>query len=123
VIESYSAKTRGNLQAALDEAHNTFSVEDILLAVESGTYQLWEEKDSVIVTEILTYPQAKVLNFILAAGDLPTLSRMFIVLEHWGSDVEGCRIAATTGRMGWTRSFLTKEQGWKATHVVLTKEI
>jgi hypothetical protein len=117
--ESYS----GKIQSALDEAGNTLSVEDVLRAVDEGRYQLWAHEDSVVVTEILEYPQAKVLNFLLAAGSSPTLSKMCPVLEAWGSEVEGCRLAATTGRRGWERSFLTKEHGWKATHVVLTKEL
>jgi hypothetical protein len=118
-----SSSVKDLIQFALDESGNTFSIEDVLAAVESGQFQLWREENSLVVTEILSYPQARVLTFLLAAGDLPTISRMIPVLEHWGSEVEGCRLAATTGRLGWSRSFLTKEQGWKATHVVLTKDI
>jgi len=118
-----SSSDKALIQAALDESGNLFSVEDVLDLVERGQYQLWQDGDSVVVTEVIVLPQAKVLNFLLAAGSIPTLSRMVPVLENWGSIVEGCTLAATTGRRGWERSFLTKEQGWKANHVVLTKAL
>lgn len=110
------------VQAALNEAGNTLSFDDVRRGVSEGRYQFWPDADSVVVTEVLDYPQAKVLHFLLAAGDLPTLERMFPAIEAWG-ETQGCRYAAATGRRGWERSFMTKHQGWKATHVVLSKEL
>ena len=63
-----------------------------------------------------------VLHFLVAAGDLSVLERMYPAIEAWGKS-KGCTKASCIGRRGWARTFLTKEQGWKETHVVMTKEL
>lgn len=113
---------RGQIEAALGYAGGTHTFEDIRAAVEAGDLQYWPGVRSVIITEIIQYPQKRALNFFLAGGDLAELEAMYPLIEEWGK-TRGCVVAVMTGRRGWERSFLTRKEGWKPTLVVLEKEL
>ncbi len=106
---------------ALDRAWG-YALDDVRTAVESGKMQLWPGQESAIITQILDLSLGRELYFFLAAGDMDEVQRLYKIVIAWGRS-KGCKHALFVGRRGWERSFLTKEEGWKAEQVVYEKEI
>lgn len=117
-IEDY----RVQIEAALRYCAGTHTFSDVCHSVQAGRLQFWPGPRSVIITEIIEYPQRKVLHFFLAGGVMTEIEAMVPGVEAWGES-QGCTAAMTTGRPGWERTFLTKQQGWASTHVVFQKEL
>lgn len=113
---------RSQIEAALKYADDSHSFEDIVRGIEDGQLQFWPGPNSVIITEILTYPNYRALNFFLAGGDITELEAMYTPIEDW-AQARGCDRAILTGRKGWERSFLTKTQGWRSTLTVYEKKL
>ena len=98
-------------------------VEDFHTALTKREMQLWIAYHSQIVatmiTQIVPYPQKKILRIIAIAGDdmdqwLPNLPQV----EQWAASI-GCSALECWGRKGWLRVL----QDWKCSYHVLTKEI
>lgn len=111
-----------HLDRALAYAKHSHTVEDVRAAVERGDAQLWPGVQSVIITEIVQMPQWRELRFWLAAGDMTELRAMYPVVEEFGRRT-GCQYCTMTGRDGWARSFLTKDEGWTAEATLYMKEL
>jgi hypothetical protein len=112
---------RREIEAALQYSGGTHSFDDVVALVHEGRLQYWPAPHSVIVTEIIQYPQYRALNFFLAGGQLPELEVMEPLILDWGRQ-QGCKVACLTGRKGWERTFLTR-QGWRPSLVVLEKQL
>lgn len=112
---------RPHIEAALKYADDSHSYEDIVRGVEDGQLQFWPGPNSVIITEIVTYPNYRSLNFFLAGGDIDELEAMYTPIEDWAQE-RGCDRAILTGRKGWERSFLTAKQGWHSKLTVYEKK-
>jgi hypothetical protein len=112
---------RRHIEAALKYADDSHSFEDIVAGVEAGQLQFWPGPNSVIITEILTYPNYRALNFFLAGGDIRELETMYTPIEGWAQE-RGCDRAVLTGRKGWERTFLTAKQGWQPKLTVYEKK-
>lgn len=115
------ARYQAVIEAALQYSGGTHTFEDIQAGVEKGSLQFWSGPASAVITEIVTFPRTKALNFFLAGGSLAELRAMYPVLLQWGKD-QGCTTAVFTGRPGWERTFL-KDEGWKPTLTVFEKEL
>lgn len=113
---------KSQIEAALQYAGGTHVFDDVQHAVEKGELQFWPGTRSVILTEIQDTPQQRILNFFLAGGNSVELEAMLPLVEEWGRSIGATR-ATLYGRKGWGKSFLTKNQGWKETLVVLEKEL
>ena len=109
------------MAAALEYAGGSHAVEDIAEGIRRGHFQLWPGLDSVIVTEIIVYPQLKDLHFFLAGGDLDELRLMRPLIEQWGKNM-GCTRVSLAGREGWSKTFL-RDEGYKPKWFVLSKDL
>ena len=114
-------RLRHHVAAALEYSGGSHSVEDIAEGIEKGHFQFWPALDSVIVTEIIVYPQLKDLHFFLAGGDLDELRLMQPIIESWGKS-EGCSRVSLAGRKGWERSFL-RDRGYEPKWFVMCKDL
>jgi hypothetical protein len=102
---------RQYIEAALEYADGAYTFDEVVAMVESGRLQYWPGPSSAVVTEILSYPRKKVLNFFLAGGNLPEIEAMYPGIHHWGRS-QGCTHAAMFARPGWARSFVTRTAGY-----------
>lgn len=96
-------------QRALAVAGGTHTGDDIMRACEEGRMQSWMNNDSLIVTEVLIFPQANVLSIVLAVGVLEDVLAMVPALDAFGRE-HGCKAIRMQGRKGWER--VLPEQGW-----------
>ena len=113
---------REQIEAALGYAGGTHTFEDVRAGVEAGTLLYWPGVRSAVITEIIQYPQRRVLNFFLAGGDLAELEAMYPIIMQYGR-AQGCSSAVLSGRKGWERSFFVRTEGWTPTLVVLEKQL
>lgn len=95
------------IAAALDNqtdrtGFTTHTLADVLAQIEAGEAQLWGFDRSAAVTEIIEYPQAKVLHFWLCGGEWTDLETHLADVSAWGK-ARGCEYATTAGRRGWDR--------------------
>ena len=68
-IQDELLKCRGWIQSALEKGGDTHDFVDIVDKVMSGHMQLWSGANGCAVTEILVYPNKKILHVFLAGGD------------------------------------------------------
>ena len=114
-------RLRHHVAAALEYSGGTHKVEDIAEGIRRGQFQLWSGKNSVVVTEIIVYPQLKDLHYFLAGGDLDELRLMRPIIESWGKEI-GCSRVSLAGRKGWERTFL-KGEGYEPKWFILCKDL
>ena len=108
------------LQDALDVGGNTHSFIDIAEKVVSGHMQIWAAEKGCIVTEIIVYPNKKVLHVFLAGGKLEQITDMEDHVIKWAK-TQGCLEMSLAGRLGWKK--VLKNRGWEEKSVILQKEI
>lgn len=81
----------------------THSIEDVEAMVADGDAQLWQGEKSAAVTEIVNFPQAKVLHLWLCGGDLREITEVMLPKAEAFARAEGCNRLTTAGRIGWDR--------------------
>ena len=88
------------LLRALAIGGNTHGPEDIARLVDEGRMQSWTKGDSFVVTEIVEYPRKKVMNVVIAVGDLQEVLSLIPAIADFGKD-HGCESMRMQGRRGW----------------------
>ena len=106
------------LEAALYYSNGTHTIDDVLETVQRGDAQFWHYPDAAVVTEIMDYPQKRVLRYWLAVGNLKSLLNVEPSIRHW-SQLWGCVGIEIIGRKGWHRVL----KGFKQTGIILAKDM
>ena len=111
------------IQSALNKGGDTHNFKDIVDGVISGHMQLWLGVNGCAVTEIVVYPNKKVLHVFLAGGDqgqgIKQITDLHDDAMAWGKQ-QGCVGMTVTGRKGWKRVLQSK--GWTEQFTTLLKE-
>jgi len=98
----YFKKFEHLLLNALEYGNGTHSLEDVAMALDKDEMQLWAGRNTVLVTEILTHPQKKIIHVFLAAGNLEEVFEILPYVEKHGKN-EGCSEMSMAGRVGWEK--------------------
>lgn len=109
------------IEAALEHAHGTHTLQDVADLIAAGNAQLWPGKRSAVVTEICQSPRMRYMNIWLAGGELDELEDITPCLEAWGMSAQ-CERVTLCGRRGWERTFL-KDRGYAPQSVVFAKDL
>jgi len=116
-------KARDWIESALIKGGNTHNFKDIVDGVISGHMQLWMGANGCAVTEIVVYPNKKVLHVFLAGGDkghgIKQITDMHDDAVAWGK-AQGCTGMSVAGRKGWKK--VLEDKGWKQQFTTLAKE-
>jgi vacuolar-type H+-ATPase subunit B/Vma2 len=83
---------------------------DLVSDVIAGKKQMFCLNDSIAVTQISLYPRAKVLEVIVAVGDLDELRELHEKLLEFAAEV-GATVVQAYGRRGWIPD--AAKRGWK----------
>jgi hypothetical protein len=110
------ARCRPWLEAALAHDIGTHSIDDVRADIESGRAQLWPGVNAAMVTNIETYPHAKVCRGWLSGGDLAEIVATEPKVRDWATR-QGCGAVMIVGRRGWARVF----PGYRETHAIVTR--
>lgn len=106
------------LQPALDRDGNKHNFEDIYLSVLKGDMQLWQGPRGAAITQVIDFPNARVLHVLLAGGAMQQILDFEESAAAWGRSI-GCTSMTLNGRMGWQR-ILT---GWDTTSVMMERPL
>jgi len=96
-------RCRGWIEAALEYAGGTHTIEDIEAGLTSGQFTFWPGQRCAIVTELNVYPRFKALNIFLVGGDLQEILEMEPHICAWAK-AHGCERVYQIGRPGWKRA-------------------
>ena len=111
------------IESALKKGGNTHDFVDIVDGVMSGHMQLWMGKNGCAVTEIVVYPNKKVLHVFLAGGNkgygIKQITDMHDDAMAWGKQ-QGCDGMTVAGRKGWKK--VLQSRGWSEQFTTLLKE-
>lgn len=118
--QGLSAGVAARLQRALDHAGNTHTIDDVLAAIERRDAQVWTAPNSLIVTELVSYPRLTSLRYWLGAGDLHEVLSLHPEIETWARR-NGCTRAEGLGRRGWER--VMGNRGWRHAGAWMVKDL
>ena len=111
------------IESALNKGGDTHNFKNVVDGVTSGHMQLWLGANGCAVTEIVVYPNKKVLHVFLAGGDqgqgIEQITDMHDDAVAWGKS-EGCIGMTVTGRRGWKK--VLEPRGWTEQFTTLIKE-
>jgi hypothetical protein len=108
---------RHHIEAALAHGGDTHTFDDVAAMIMDGRLQLWHGPNGCAVTEIIVYPQKKVLHCFLAGGEMAQILDMIESAVAWGK-TQGCVALTLSGRLGWGK--VLAKHGFKP--VLLTME-
>ena len=109
------------IQSALGKGGDTHDFKDIVDGVLSGHMQLWVGSNGCAITEIVVYPNKKVLHVFLAGGDKGHGIKQITDMhdDTWGK-AQGCDGMTIAGRKGWKK--VLESRGWSEQNTTLLKE-
>lgn len=112
--------SRHHLQAALDRGHGEMALTDVLDRLLDGDLQLWSSPEYAAVTEVINYPQKRVVLVHLAGGSMEG------VVGDEGDLVKFAQAVGATGikiigRRGWVKALA--DRGYHESSVSLFKEV
>ena len=109
------------IEKAAKYTYGRYTTSNIYDIVKDGDYQLWvafeaETFKGAVVTNIMNYPQKKILCMQFCGGEELKLWKqpMLDLLKRFARDL-GCEGIESTGRPGWAKIF--QNDGYKATWV------
>ena len=112
-------------EKALAQGGGTHTIDDVLARLRERKAECFASPsgDSVVVTEVLQFPQLRACNYWVVAGNLFECAEMQPAIDAWAIG-EGCSVAIATGRMGWLRlSQRPFGDPWKAVGVKFIKPL
>ena len=122
-LEEELIRCKDWIQSALNKGGDTHDFKDIVDGIMSGNFQLWLGANGCAVTEIVVYPNKKVLHVFLAGGDqgqgIEQITDMHDDAMAWGKQ-QGCDGMTVAGRRGWKKVLASR--GWKEQFTTLLKE-
>ncbi len=108
-----------------EQTEGEFEPDDYLESLARGHMQLWlatEDKEIIIsmITQIIPYPQKKVLRVIALAGkNFKEVHDNFIDILETFAIRSGCSSLELWGRKGWKKML----PDWDSKYIVFTKDL
>ena len=106
------------ITSALEYSGGTHTYKDVVDGVLTGRYQLWPGERGCCVTEIVRYPQRKVLHIFLAGGELQEILSMELAVSEFGK-MHGCDRMTLAGRPGWKKAL----PEWRQDFIVMGRDL
>jgi hypothetical protein len=117
------AEKARRFERALAHAGNTHTAADVLDRVREGRARCWPSGDSIVITEVLVFPRARVCNYWIGVGNLRECSELQPEIDAWAVE-QGCSVATATARMGWLRVIKTPlGEGWRPAGIKYVKDL
>jgi hypothetical protein len=98
------------LERVLDRMGGLYTVQDILTAIAVNRMQSFVEGDSWAVTQVVDFPRARVLEILVALGDLNDCRILHDRILKYAEE-NGVGLVWAYGRRGWLSD--AKSHGWK----------
>ena len=106
----------------LERMGSVYTLEDILEQLADGRMQSFAHGNSMLLTDISTYPRGKALNFVAAVGDLDDWRPIHDAAVSFAGKHDISVIRAY-GRRGWMP--FIRDHGWRSltTNHVYVKDL
>jgi hypothetical protein len=108
------------LDRALQEAHECFTVQDILTNIRDGSMQSFAVGDTWAVTQIIDFPRRRVLDVFMLVGNMEDFDGIHEKVENFAREIGATAIRAF-GREGF--GSFADANGWKSTQRIYYKEL
>lgn len=108
------------IKKALHYAGDYHSWDDVVEGLEKGAYQIFDNDDGAVITEIIQLPKGRYLNVWIAGGRLPGIMETVPKMEKLAR-AEGCKQLVAFGRRGWAK--VLPKYGWKEIGVVFARDV
>lgn len=108
------------IEGALEYSGGTHTFKDIVDGILSQQYQFWPAERGCAITEIVVFPQKKVLHIFLAGGEMDQIVDMDDSAVYFAKS-QGCDSVTIAGRRGWKR--VLSEKGYSEYFTTLAKDI
>lgn len=95
-------KVEAWISEAIDQNQGDENLLDVLIAIARGHYGLWMDAHFACVTQLVTYPQQRVLTLLYIGGELDHILAMFDWAKEWCKQNK-VDVLRTYGRPGWER--------------------
>ena len=109
---------RKHIEAALEYSGGTHTFDDVAKMIYEGRLQIWPAPRGCAITEIVDYPQKRVLHCFAAAGEMDQILDMIDSAIAWGK-TQGCTSLTLSGRLGWQR--VLDKHGFKPVMVTMER--
>ena len=109
-----------DIREALCYGTNSHTFDYVCARVLSGSADLYEFPNSVIIMEKSVYPNHSVYHGFIAAGDLQEILDAHPLIEEEAKK-RGCEYLSIAGRKGWEKPM--KKYGWKHSLTIMKKEL
>lgn len=106
------------IEAALEYAGGSHTIEDVRELVEAGKVLLLTGENSALVVEIVQQPRLSVFHVWLAGGDLAELLAIEKTFDAMARTL-GCSKISISGRAGWERVL----RNYSRAHVELVRNV
>lgn len=108
------------IEKALALMGNTHSFKDVLSLIEDGFMQSFAVGETWAITQILDFPQKRVCEIFILAGELGQIEEVMAEVEAYAR-AKGCQIMRGYGRAGWAH--YTRPRGWTDDTRIYLKEL
>ena len=105
------------INRALAKGSGTHTYDDIAEDIIKGTSQLWTSTESCMVTQVIDFPQKRMLHIMIGAGKLDELLEMVEERLIPFAKEHECDYMTLNGRKGWRKAL--KDTGWSEDYVSL----
>jgi hypothetical protein len=95
---------------ALERMGGLYTVQDILTGIAEGRFQSFTWNNSWGVTQIQRYPRARVLEVVIAVGDLDDCRKVHDKILQFAEE-NNIGLVTAYGRCGWRLE--ARRAGWK----------
>lgn len=109
------------IEAALEYAGGSHTIEDVERGILAGRFALVPLERSALVLERVDYPQYRALHVFLAGGELSEIKAYF---DHQLPEIaraNGCKKMTISGRRGWVRAL--KDIGFSEAYTTITRDV
>ena len=110
------------LARVLDRMGGFYTPQDILSAIAVGRMQSFVEGESWAITQIAVFPRAKVLEILVALGDLDELRILHDRVLAYAEEI-GASVVQAYGRKGWIEDAAKRRWKIKARSFLYQKEM
>lgn len=108
------------IQAALNHGGNTHDTRHVYEGILDEKFQFWATPDACMITELIDYPNYRVIHVWLAGGNLETILKMRPDIERFGQHF-GCKHITINGRPGWAKAL--KGFGYTPSLLTVSKDL
>lgn len=134
ILVPYLGLIEPKIAIACSKSNGRYSAEDILSSIRDNSMQIWlafkgESLDGFVLTQILSYPQARVARLMCAMGIEIDGPEAFVEeirdwlpfiknVEDWAKSL-GCPLMQIEAPLGW--EFYVRGLGYGNEHVLFSK--